>query len=60
MPIMNEKSFRRFTGIKQETFKKMVEIVEAAHRVKKARGSRKNKLSVKEMVLMTLEYLITC
>jgi hypothetical protein len=54
---MKTKNFRRLTGVKKATFKKMTEIVEEAHRVKKARGGRKNKLSVEEMVLMTLEYL---
>lgn len=54
---MEEKNFRRLTGVKKETFKKMVEILEVAHQTKKARGGRKNKLSVEEMILMTLEYL---
>ena len=54
---MKEKDFRRQTGVKIETYEKMVEIVTAAHITKKARGGRKNKLSVEKMVLMTLEYL---
>jgi len=54
---MKEENFRRLTGVKQKTFEKMVEIVSEAHRIKKARGGRKNKLSVEKMVLMTLEYL---
>ena len=53
----NEENFRRLTGVKKQTFNKMVEIVEKAHRIKKARGGRKNKLSVEEMVYLTLEYL---
>ena len=54
---MKAEKFRRLTGVKKETFKKMVEIVEEAHKAKKAKGGRKNKLSVEEMVLITLEYL---
>ena len=54
---MKEKDFRRQTGVKIETYEKMVEIVQEAHRAKKARGGRKNKISVEKMVLMTLEYL---
>ncbi len=54
---MKEKDFRRQTGVKIETYEKMVEIVKEAHKVKKARGGRKNKISVEKMVLMTLEYL---
>ena len=54
---MKEKDFRRQTGVKIETYEKMVEIVQEAHRAKKARGGRKNKITVEKMVLMTLEYL---
>jgi len=54
---MEEKRFRRRTGVKEKTFKKIVEIVEEAHRRKKRNGGRKNKLTVEGMVLMTLEYL---
>ena len=54
---MEEKDFRRQTGVKIETYEKMVEIVTEAHLAKKARGGRKNKISVEKMVLMTLEYL---
>ena len=54
---MKEKDFRKQTGVKIETYEKMVEIVQEAHRAKKARGGRKNKITVEKMVLMTLEYL---
>ena len=54
---MKEKDFRRQTGVKIETYEKMVEIVKEAHRAKKAKGGRKNKITVEKMVLMTLEYL---
>ena len=54
---MKEKDFRRQTGVKIETYEKMLEIVKEAHRAKKAKGGRKNKISVEKMVLMTLEYL---
>ena len=54
---MKEKVFRRQTGVKIETYEKMVEIVQEARRAKKARGGLKNKITVEKMVLMTLEYL---
>ena len=37
--------------------KKLVEILKAANEEKKRRGGRPNKLSVEDMLLMTLEYL---
>ena len=49
--------FRRVVGIKRKTFNKMVEILVEAQKKKKARGGRPNKLSIPEMLLMTLEYL---
>jgi Helix-turn-helix of DDE superfamily endonuclease len=52
----NEK-FRRLTGAKRVTFEKMVVILEQEDKIKKSRGGRKNKLSMENMLLMTLEYL---
>src|SRR5438876_25728 len=50
-------NFRRLTGVKQPTFARMVEILREAYTIKKARGGRPTKLSIEEMLLMTLEYL---
>jgi DDE superfamily endonuclease len=49
--------FRRLTGVKKPTFEEMVKILQAARAQKKLRGGRKNKLSIEETLLMTLEYL---
>lgn len=49
--------FRRVVGVKRKTFNKMIEILVEAQKKKKARGGRPNKLSIPEMLLMTLEYL---
>lgn len=35
----------------------MLEIIDKALKTKQSRGGRKNKLSVEDMILMTLEYL---
>ena len=43
-------------GVYPQTFAKMVEILEEAHKKKKKRGGRPNKLSVETMLLMALEY----
>ena len=45
------------TGIKAETFEKMLKILSDADRKKKARGGRRNKLSLKDQLLVTLEYI---
>jgi hypothetical protein len=54
--VKSEK-FRRLTGVKPESFAQMVEIIEQALKKKKAKGGRPNKLSVEQMLRMTLEYL---
>ena len=52
----NEK-FRRLADVKRTTFDKMISILEQSHTAKKIRGGRKNKLSIENMLLMTLEYI---
>jgi len=57
----SEKEFRRLTGVKRDTFKKMIEIVQVACDKKKQSakgpGGRPSKLSIENRILMTLEYL---
>lgn len=53
----DDERFRRLTGVKKETFKKMLTILTEAHARKKTRGGRPNKLHVPEMRMMALEYL---
>jgi hypothetical protein len=54
---LKAEGFRRLTGVKPETFNKMVELLDEALRKKKAKGGRPNKLGTADMILMTLEYL---
>ena len=54
---LSEVQFRRSTGVKRNTFNKMLDILETAYKNKKAKGGRPSKLEVIEMLLMTLEYL---
>ena len=52
-----ESQFRRITGVKRKTFDKMVEIIKAEEKIKKAKGGRPNSLTIEDRILMTLEYL---
>ena len=56
---LSKKQFRRITGVKPQTFEKMVELIKVADQIKKAQvqGGRPKKLGVEERILMTLEYL---
>lgn len=53
----SDEQFRRLTGVKKSTFKKMVEILREADRKKKTRGGRKSRLSIEDQLLMALEYI---
>ena len=48
--------FRRITGVKRETFVKMIEILQAAHTEKHKRRGRKPKLCMEDRLLAALEY----
>ena len=52
---LKKEKFRRLTGIRR-TFEKIHEILKEAEEVKRAKGGRRNKLSMEDMILMTLEY----
>jgi transposase len=54
---LEAEKFRRLTGVKRKTFDKMVSILEEADIQKKAKGGRKNKLSLEDRLLMALEYI---
>lgn len=49
--------FRRITGVKRETFTKMVGILEAEYNQRMRKGGRPRTLSITDMLLATLEYL---
>lgn len=53
---INDKKFSRLTAIKQHTFNKILEILNAAEIKKRLHRGRKNKLLLKDRILMTLEY----
>ncbi len=52
-----EEEFRRLSGVKKSTFKKMINILEEAEVKNKARGGKPNKLCMEDRLLMALEYI---
>jgi len=52
-----DEEFRRLSGVKRSTFKKMIEILAEAEKKKKIRGGKPNALPMEERLLMALEYL---
>jgi hypothetical protein len=53
---LTKEEFRRQKGVYPETFATMLEILQAAHKQKKSRGGRPNKLKIEDMLMMALEY----
>jgi len=54
---LDEEKFRRLTGVKRTTFDKMITILEQAVKDRKTNKGRKKKLTLENMLLMTLEYI---
>jgi hypothetical protein len=54
---LEDEEFRRLTGVKRGTFKKMTAILIEAEAKKKARGGKPNKQCMEDRLLMALEYL---
>ena len=54
---LDEEKFRRLTGVKRTTFDKMVSILEQSIQSRETAKGRKKKLSIENMLLMTLEYI---
>ena len=54
---LSPKEFRRLTGVKRQTFDKMVQVLRISRKEKLSKGGPSPKLKVEEILLMTLEYL---
>ena len=54
---LSDEHFRRKTGIKRETFERMLEILKEAEHKKKEFGGSPNKLQLEDRLLMWLEYM---
>ena len=54
---LTNKDFRRLTGVQRKTFDKMVEILKKGEEARRRKGGHESKLSIEEMLLLTLEYL---
>lgn len=51
-----EKDFKRLTGIKKSTFKKMIEILRREEKIKKSKGGKPSVTQLEDKLLMALEY----
>ena len=54
---LDDEKFRRLTGVKRSTFNKMIIILDGSIKGRRTHKGRKKKLSLENMLLMTLEYI---
>jgi hypothetical protein len=54
---LSKHQFRRLTGVKKVTLKRMLEIFREAGVKKKAKGGRKSKFCIENQLLMAPEYI---
>ena len=54
---LGEEQFRRISGVRRSTFEKMIEILDTAEKVRRAKGGPKPRLTLEDSLLATLEYL---
>lgn len=55
----SNKQFQKATSLRRVTFKKMIEILRKAYAEKHRRRGRTPKLSIEDLLLATLEHLLT-
>jgi hypothetical protein len=54
---LKAEDFRRYTGVHRKTFEKITKILKAAEYERRRKCGHKSKLSIEDMLLLTLEYL---
>ena len=52
-----DEKFKRLTGVRRATFDKMIELLKEQYKRDRVKGGRNRKISVEDILLMTLEYL---
>jgi hypothetical protein len=52
-----DEQFRRITGVKRDVFDKLVSFLREKYQARESKAGRKTKLSLEDMLLLTLEYL---
>ena len=54
---LNDEQFRRLTGVKRETFKVMIKVLELAEQSVRKKGGAQPRLCMEDRLLLCLEYL---
>ncbi|WP_219336439.1 helix-turn-helix domain-containing protein, partial [Streptococcus pneumoniae] len=49
--------FKRLVGVQRTTFEEMLTVLKTAYQLKHAKGGRKPKLSLEDLLMTTLQYM---
>ncbi|VPL00456.1 mobile genetic element [Streptococcus pneumoniae] len=54
---LTDTRFKRLVGVQRTTFKEMLAVLKTAYQLKHAKGGRKPKLSLEDLLMATLQYV---
>ncbi|COA90855.1 50S ribosomal protein L1 [Streptococcus pneumoniae] len=54
---LTDARFKRFVGVQRTTFEEMLAVLKTAYQLKHAKGGRKPKLSLEDLLMATLQYV---
>ncbi|CIT69296.1 transposase [Streptococcus pneumoniae] len=54
---LTDARFKRFVGVQRTTFEEMLAVLKTAYQLKHAKGGRKPKLSLEDLLMATLHYV---
>ncbi|CJP07399.1 transposase-like protein%2C IS1381 ISSpn7 [Streptococcus pneumoniae] len=54
---LTDARFKRLVGVQRTTFEEMLAVLKTAYQLKHAKGGRKPKLSLEDLLMATLQYV---
>ncbi|CJA01207.1 transposase-like protein%2C IS1381 ISSpn7 [Streptococcus pneumoniae] len=54
---LTDARFKRLVGVQRTTFKEMLAVLKTAYQLKHAKGGRKSKLSLDDLLMVTIQYM---
>ena len=54
---LTDARFKRLVGVQRTTFEEMLDVLKRAYQLKHAKGGRKPKLSLEDLLMATLQYM---
>ncbi|CWB59240.1 mobile genetic element [Streptococcus pneumoniae] len=54
---LTDARFKRLVGVQRTTFEEMLAVLKTAYQRKRAKGGRKSKLSLDDLLMVTIQYM---